>query len=518
MRDPLGGLRCLREFAQAASTAGSVTELVDLGVAAAISLLHADTVAVLQLEPSHGIRVLRCLRAGAGAEPDWPVSVRSLRDLPHVEAFAGSHTDSWVGSVDAPATSSVEAALLRRLGQRHAAAFAVRVADEPWGEVFVAREAADPFEAEEVSSGLVLAELLSSALARLELLRNLAQLAYTDPLTGLANRRAADEWLEQRLARPEPFPPVSIVLCDINGLKQINDSFGHTAGDALIRLVATHLSAAAEDMTAALAARIGGDEFVLLADGAAEEQVETAVARLAATRLPHGASIAVGAATTVSRPAGAESSTAVRALMRLADAAQYRHKQTKRLSSRSLESASSTVAVLYPQSEDDLADRVLDRLARGPDRTVESRLQVVGDAMAEAFLAASWWVSRRDDGILFDVLGRIVRDDSRGELAQIEWASGTKFDLDLYPETTRALTGASYFASLTEGDKAERDFLARMGATSALGAGDSDTSGGQWLLELLGDPQTSTGLAIARPLLRALVHVAVTQAEPGSRT
>jgi len=309
------------------------------------------------------------------------------------------------------------------------------------------------------------------------------------------------------------------LLCDINGLKQINDSFGHTAGDALISLVATHLSAAAQDLTAALAARIGGDEFVLLADGVAEEQVETAVARLAATRLPHGASIAVGAATTVSRPAGAESSnTAVRALMRLADAAQYRHKQTKRLSSRSLESASSTVAVLYPQSEDDLADRVLDRLARGPDRTVEWRLQVVGDAMAEAFLAASWWVSRRDGGILFDVLGRIVRDDSRGELAQIEWASGTHFDLDLYPETTRALTGGSYFASLTEGGKAERDFLARMGAMSALGAGGSDSSGDQWLLELLGDPQTSTGLAIARPLLRALVHVAVTQAEPSPRT
>jgi hypothetical protein len=204
--------------------------------------------------------------------------------------------------------------------------------------------------------------------------------------------------------------------------------------------------------------------------------------------------------------------------MRLADAAQYRHKQTKRLSARSLESASSSVAVLYPQGEDGLADRVLDRLARGTDRSVEWRLQVVADAMAEAFMAASWWVSRCDDASLVDVLGRIVRDDSRGELAQMEWVSGTEFDLDSYPATAQALRGGSYYASLTEGDQTERSFLARMGAVSALAAGDCDAEGGMWLLELLGDPKTSVGLAIARPLLRALVHVAVVQAAPASRT
>jgi diguanylate cyclase (GGDEF)-like protein len=308
-------------------------------------------------------------------------------------------------------------------------------------------------------------------------------------------------------------------LCDINGLKEINDAFGHTAGDELIKLVATQLSAAADEMTDALAARIGGDEFVLLADGIAEDEVQTAVARLAATQLPHGAGIAVGAATTRSRPAGAESSnTAIRALMRLADAAQYRHKQTKRLSARSLEAAASSVAVLYPQGEDGLADRVLDRLAQGTDRSVEWRLQVVGDAMAEAFLAASWWVSRCDGTYLVDVLGRIVRDDSRGELAQMDWVSGTEFDPDAYPATARALSGGSYYASLTDGDQSERSFLARMGAVSALAAGDCDAQGGQWLLELLGDPNTSGGLAIARPLLRALVHVAVVQAEPAPGT
>jgi diguanylate cyclase (GGDEF)-like protein len=515
--DPIDRLRSLREFARAGSVAGSVAELVDLSAAAAKSLLSADEASVIRLEPSYGrVRVLRNLGALETWEQEWPAdSTYSLRDVPHTRAFAGLEADTWVGSVDDPDTDPAEAQLLRRLGKRHAAAFGIRFADRPWGEIYATRASADPFDHEELAVGLTLVELVSFGLSRLDLLSDLTTYAYTDPLTGVANRRAADEWLERRLAGPEPFPPVSIVLCDINGLKQINDAFGHTAGDALIQLVATHLSAAADEMADALAARIGGDEFVLLADDVAEEQVETVVARLAATQLPHGAGIAVGAATTRSRPAGAESSnTAIRALMRLADAAQYRHKQTKRLSARSLEAAPSSVAVLYPQGEEGLADRVLERLAQGTDRSVEWRLQVVGDAMAEAFMAASWWVSRCDDSSLVDVLGRIVRDDSRGALAQMDWVSGTEFDLDLYPATARALSGGSYYATLTEGDQTERSFLARMGAVSALAAGDRDAAGLQWLLELLGDPRTSAGLAIARPLLRALVHVAVVHAEP----
>ena len=103
----------------------------------------------------------------------------------------------------------------------------------------------------------------------------------------------------------------------------------------------------------------------------------------------------------------------------------------------------------------------------------------------------------------------MVRDDSRGELAQVELVSGTEFDPADFPDTARALTGGSYFASLTEGDPAERAFLARMGYVSTLAAGDRAADGVGWLVELFGDPQTSSGLFVARPLLRSLVRAAV---------
>jgi len=216
----------------------------------------------------------------------------------------------------------------------------------------------------------------------------------------------------------------------------------------------------------------------------------------------------------VIRSGSTSPATAVRALMRLADAAQYRHKQMRHVPCGKVRSAAAPVAVLYPQGADDLADQVLDRLnSTTADRSVEWRLMTVADAIAEAFSVSSWWVSSCDGDVLVDVLGRIVRIDSQGELAQPDWASGNEFQPEQYPSTARALAGGSYYASLTEGDPAERAFLARLGAVSALAAGDSDAQGRQWLLELLGDPRTSVGLAIARPLLRALVHLAVREAD-----
>jgi len=321
-------------------------------------------------EPAHGhVRVLRNLGDLAEWEQEWPRDATyPIRDYPQAHATATGAIQAWVGSVDDPQTADPDAQLLRRLGKNHAAAFSVLVADMVWGEVYVARRR-EPFGPDDLTTGLTFAGLLSSGLARLDLLSDLARLAYSDPLTGVANRRAADEWLEQRLSAPEPFPPVSVLLCDINGLKRVNDAFGHTAGDELVRVVAGHLSAAAATLGDALAARIGGDEFLLLADGAREQDITAIAERLAETRLPHGAGIAVGTATTVSRPAGTDSiATATRALLRLADAAQYRHKQTRQLTSSTLSSTTSAVAVLYPRGEDDVADRVLHALQVEPDR------------------------------------------------------------------------------------------------------------------------------------------------------
>ena len=87
------------------------------------------------------------------------------------------------------------------------------------------------------------------------------QIADTDPLTGLANRRAFLAALEARLA-DMAGPNLALALFDLDGFKPINDTFGHAAGDAVLIEVAHRLQA--NGGADAFAARIGGDEFALI--------------------------------------------------------------------------------------------------------------------------------------------------------------------------------------------------------------------------------------------------------------
>ncbi len=86
--------------------------------------------------------------------------------------------------------------------------------------------------------------------------------AYSDALTGLANRRALDRLFARLDMSRTPF---ALMHLDLDYFKQVNDSAGHAAGDHVLRCVATVLTAAIRQGDAAL--RIGGDEFMLLLPG-----------------------------------------------------------------------------------------------------------------------------------------------------------------------------------------------------------------------------------------------------------
>jgi diguanylate cyclase (GGDEF)-like protein len=88
-----------------------------------------------------------------------------------------------------------------------------------------------------------------------------AREARTDQLTGLPNRRALMEELDRRIAAGQTF---TLALADLNGFKRYNDSFGHPAGDALLRRLGHRLAEAWDGH--GFAARLGGDEFCVIAD------------------------------------------------------------------------------------------------------------------------------------------------------------------------------------------------------------------------------------------------------------
>jgi diguanylate cyclase (GGDEF)-like protein len=87
--------------------------------------------------------------------------------------------------------------------------------------------------------------------------------AFTDHLTGLANRRRFERQLEREVGRVLRFErPFTLLMIDIDSFKNVNDSFGHDAGDEAIRRIAKVLSEGTRGID--LAARIGGEEFAVL--------------------------------------------------------------------------------------------------------------------------------------------------------------------------------------------------------------------------------------------------------------
>ncbi len=110
--------------------------------------------------------------------------------------------------------------------------------------------------------------------------------AFHDALTGLANRALLHEHLNRAVARARRGSPLAVLLIDLDGFKQVNDNYGHAAGDYLLVNVAQRLRDAIRG--ADTAARLGGDEFAVLLDGmeSAGDAVNVADRILATVQAP----------------------------------------------------------------------------------------------------------------------------------------------------------------------------------------------------------------------------------------
>jgi diguanylate cyclase (GGDEF)-like protein len=181
-----------------------------------------------------------------------------------------------------------------------------------------------------VTTGLGISGLVVMALRERadSLVDALEEQALTDPLTGLANRRAFTRAIEQVVARRGPAgEPVSLVTLDLDLFKAVNDAHGHPAGDAVLRAVADALRLVVRQSD--VVARLGGDEFAVLLEAGPRRAAEVAGELRAAVAhrhdLPGGPpTLSVGVATL---PGDADT---VDGLLAASDAALYRDKLTRR--------------------------------------------------------------------------------------------------------------------------------------------------------------------------------------------
>ncbi|MGA4875427.1 diguanylate cyclase domain-containing protein [Streptomyces lydicamycinicus] len=290
----------------------------------------------------------------------------------HEQWAGGGEPSAWVETaegVHAPAPPAPEEgpagagggnhqrmAALRRRGRGCCVVAPIVLHGRAWGELYVARRTGEPvFGRADADFASVLAAVTAAGIAQTERLAEARRLAFTDALTGLANRRAVDMRLDEALElhrRDEVV--VSLVVCDLNGLKRVNDSRGHAVGDRLLERFGSVLSLCGAMLPGTLVARLGGDEFCLLAVGPPADEVVKVAGELCdrAGELDLGEGVAVGVAST-GDPIGPVRSA--RRLFRLADAAQYKAKAAR--------SGEPVIAGRHGGKDDPVV-----RLADAPDR------------------------------------------------------------------------------------------------------------------------------------------------------
>lgn len=210
--------------------------------------------------------------------------------------------------------------------------------------------------------------------------------AVHDPLTGLANRRAFFDHLDDALADLRAGGRTSVLIMDLDGFKDINDRLGHQIGDTLLVAFAERLQRCLPD--GAFAARLGGDEFaVLLLTRPHESDVREVVGRLHAQLAEplaiDGFPVSVGVSIGVAN--APDDALAPRDLMHGADIAMYKAKRTR------------TTIEMYDTCE------------RGPQRGRVHLLSELGDALRDHHLQVFFQPQLRMSDGTIDTVEALVR-------------------------------------------------------------------------------------------------------------
>ena len=473
----------LVRVAAAAAGAHGLDDVIELVADAACEAIGAGSLSIGRWErDTERMRILINVGTLGPWEERFPADeTYALRDNPMIETLLRD-AKPYFNSIDDPDAPPTSVALLSSLGKESEIGVPIVVNGEVWGEVWASTCPGAPrFRGRDVRFLEAIAGQLTAVVGRAELFTKVSRLAYEDPLTGLSNRRAFEEGLEGAVARARVSrAPLTLMLCDVDDLKAINDGRGHQAGDRALRRVGEALVAASATLPSALVGRLSGDEFAVLMEGskleAARHLSATALSILCSDR-DVAISLSCGAAMAVP---GAETAAG---LLRAADTAQYAAK--RRGGGQLCTAGAAAEPVQGPRRK--TRRGAPDRLERATAQLMErldgeyaqsatvDRLEVVMAGVAEAMNAAAWTISFALHGspVIQSICASDDRDNHlRGVRVGLE---DEVYNLADYPPTA-ALVGAGTGTFLVDrhdraADPAERALLAKLGYLLCRGGG-----------------------------------------------
>ena len=521
-------LKSLEDFAKLVTSVGRSDRVLELTAREAQTALRATTVSLSVWEHELGRwRTLVNVGELGPGEVTFPQDeVYLLNDYP-LEQEAMLSGLPYIADLDETVLPAhpAAAALVARLGKQSALGVPVFLDGRVWGELYATRsDEEEPFRAAEFDFAVAVASQVSAAIGQAEHVAHVQHLAYTDPLTGLANRRAFTDRVDAALAMDDPEGLVTAMIAvDLNGLKRLNDEHGHDAGDAALKLLGRVLTQSMALWPGAVAGRIGGDEFCILLERVAPETVAALATDLCARAdRVLGEGIACGVATTADMSGDVRSSLS---FFRLADAAQYRAKRggfttpvfaTDFLSIEEFAPPHRDRRTFRGRDDHDIAgilNGIVDALAMCQTHDMVKRIACAADVLTTAAQGVSWFVSERSatsDRILTREGGVVRRPDDVPDDAQYPAADPGFFAVDDFPQTQTALSGRGVYLSIDdpEADPREVELIAGESCTQILMVGGTTRTGTSYLLEIYGDAHTPS-LGAVTSLAQASVAMAL---------
>lgn len=294
-------------------------ELLAVPAEHALERLGVDAVSLSRWERDRG--VLRCLvNAGHLGPGEQRFPTDEIYDLAEWHSVLELGRGQGVAyQLDDPGLPDQGRLLLEGPGYQSAASAPVYIGDRLWGELWAARRSGSlgPHAVDLLTE---VASEISGMISLAERLEHMSRLAFQDPLTGLGNRRQLDDSLAALLG--PGGPGTTVIVCDVNDLKRINDEDGHQAGDNVIIAVADALSSAAAPLPGAVTIRLGGDEFAVLLSGPARGRAIDLVTAASRTLSAHTPAVGISCGVAV-----VHQGVSPRDALAVADAAQYAAKR-----------------------------------------------------------------------------------------------------------------------------------------------------------------------------------------------
>ena len=241
-------------------------------------LLQADRVAMIALteEPDVG-------RVVAAADLGHPLRMDLFVDLPeHPEVSEAVARQRPIVVRRRESQTGRVFPIRRRVRRPSILVAPILVGDQPRGVLYIRNERSRiEYSRQELAFCQLMAHAAARAVEHAERYAEMEEAASRDPLTGLRNLRAFHQRLDLEVARSErELRPLSLLMIDIDYLKRVNDSYGHLAGDAVLRGIAKILTDQVREVD--FVARYGGEEFAVILTGAEIDRAEKVAERICA--------------------------------------------------------------------------------------------------------------------------------------------------------------------------------------------------------------------------------------------